>query len=431
MSESAQFDDISTAISGLRAAGAVPAAAGPFAETLAAAVPELLREITRAVPAYTDSANPEVVPALEAHLGQHFDQTRRLLGGERLTDFPFVTEYAERLARQHFPLEAVLRTYRHLQKALTVRVREAALGTADSEAHVTRVVAAAAGLVSAYVGLVSAQMTTAYVEHTRRLAEAEGNRRSRLLNLLLQGYDEADRQAAQLLRRAGYLRQRQAYCVIVAQSADPVEMENPARVQRIIDSIGGALQSSAVRLLAGVRDNLATVIVSDTRRLSGWTAPQSRLADRIEPALLTLGPMVLIGVSSDQPSTAHIPKGYREAQIALEFASVAKRVVPFAKLPIRRLLIHMGGEQVQSALPSWTGDFVAANERAKGKLLATLRAYGESDMNVLKAARLLDVHPNTVYARMDRIEEVTGLDGQRFDALNELLLAAELGGQLR
>jgi DNA-binding PucR family transcriptional regulator len=91
----------------------------------------------------------------------------------------------------------------------------------------------------------------------------------------------------------------------------------------------------------------------------------------------------------------------------------------------------MGGEQVQSALPSWTGDFVAANERAKGKLLATLRAYGESDMNVLKAARLLDVHPNTVYARMDRIEEVTGLDGQRFDALNELLLAAELGGQLR
>jgi hypothetical protein len=28
---------------------------------------------------------------------------------------------------------------------------------------------------------------------------------------------------------------------------------------------------------------------------------------------------------------------------------------------------------------------------------------------------------------MGRIEEVTGLDGQRFEALNELLLAAELG----
>ena len=83
---------------------------------------------------------------------------------------------------------------------------------------------------------------------------------------------------------------------------------------------------------------------------------------------------------------------------------------------------------MQSALPAWTADFINANERSKGKLLATLRAYAGADMNVLQAARLLDVHPNTIYARMDRIEQVTGLDGQRFEALNELLLAAEIGG---
>jgi sugar diacid utilization regulator len=357
----------------------------------------------------------------------HFDEALVLLRGEPLSDLGFVGEHAERLAAQRFPLEAMLESYRHLHKALNDRIRDAALAAADSEAHVTRVVATVAGLVGAYTSLASTLMTTEYVEHTRRLAEVEGNRRSRLLDLLLKGYDEADRQAAQLLRRAGYLRQRQAYCVVVAQSVDPMEMENPARVQRIINSIGNVLQPSSLRLLAGVRENLAIVIVSDTRRLSGWTAPQTRLADRIEPALLTLGPAVLIGIGSDQPSTAHIPKGNKEAQIALEFSSVANRVVQFAKLPIRRLLIHMGGEQVQPALPAWTAGFLDMNDRSKGKLLATLRAYAEADMNVLKAARLLDVHPNTIYARMTRIEEVTGLDGQRFEALNELLLAAELG----
>ena len=422
----AQLDDISRAVGALRAAGSVPAAAVHLAGTLDGDLQNLVREITDSVPAYAASGNPDVAPALEAHLRLHFDEALVLLRGEPLSDLGFVGDHAERLAQQRFPLEAMLESYRHLHKALNDRIRDAALAVADSEAHVARVVAAVAGLVGAYTSLASALMTTEYVEHTRRLAEAEGNRRSRLLDLLLRGYDEADRQAAQLLRRAGYLRQRQTYCVVVAQSVDPTEMENPARVQRIIDSIGGALPSSSLRLLAGVRENLATVIVSDTRRLSGWTAPQSRLADRIEPALLTLGPAVLIGISSDQPSTAHIPKGNKEAQIALEFSSVANRVVQFAKLPIRRLLVHTGGEQVQSALPAWTSDFIKADERSKGRLLATLRAYADSDMNVLKAARLLDVHPNTIYARMARIEEVTGLDGQRFEALNELLLAAEL-----
>jgi sugar diacid utilization regulator len=421
-----QLDDISRAISALRAAGSVPAASVHWAGTLEVALQDLVRDITESVPAYSETGNPDVAPALTAHLRMHFDEALVLLRGEPLSDLGFVGDYAERVAGQRFPLAAMLESYRHLHKALNDRIRDAALAAADSEAHVTRVVAAVAGLVGAYTSLVSAVMTTEYVEHTRHLAEAEGNRRSRLLDLLLQGYDEADRQAAQLLRRAGYLRQRQSYCVIVAQAVDPMEMQKPARVQRIIDSIGSVLLPGSLRLLAGVHENLATVIVSDTRRLSGWTAPQSGLADRIEPALLALGPAVLIGISSDQPSTAHIPRGNNEAQIALEFSSVTNRVVQFAKLPIQRLLVHMGGERAQSALPAWTVGFLDLNIRSKGKLLATLRAYAEANMNVLQAARLLDVHPNTIYARMARIEEVTGLDGQHFDALNELLLAAEL-----
>jgi DNA-binding PucR family transcriptional regulator len=44
---------------------------------------------------------------------------------------------------------------------------------------------------------------------------------------------------------------------------------------------------------------------------------------------------------------------------------------------------------------------------------------------VQKAARLLGKHPNTVYTRIEKIRELTGLDGQRYHDLTELLLGVD------
>ena len=53
----------------------------------------------------------------------------------------------------------------------------------------------------------------------------------------LGGYDEADGRVARLLRQAGYLAQRQSFCVAVTRSVNPTEMEFAARVRRIVDAI--------------------------------------------------------------------------------------------------------------------------------------------------------------------------------------------------
>ena len=91
-------------------------------------------------------------------------------------------------------------------------------------------------------------------------------------------------------------------------------------------------------------------------------------------------------------------------------------------------MVHFASADLQSALPTWTQAMVAADAKSRGTLSATLEAYANADMNVLRAARHLDVHPNTLYARLQRIKDITGLDGQRFAALNELLLAMECAG---
>ena len=286
-------------------------------------------------------------------------------------------------------------------------------------------VSAVADFAIEYTNTISTIMAAEYVAHTRILAEAEGDRRTELLNILLSGYDESDARVARLLKRAGYLEQRQSYCVAVAQSVNPAEMELPERAQRIADAISTAVATTSIRMLVGIRNSVVTAVLSDVRRQSGWTAPQTNLAERLHPLLLGLGPAVLVGTSTDQPSTSFLPRALQEATMALDFASVTRRVVQFADLPIRSLMLHRGGDYVRSVAPPWVSALVNADEKAKGSLIRTLRGLADTDMNVQEAGRRLGVHPNTVYSRIGRIREVTGLDGQRHHDLVELLLAAD------
>ena len=100
----------------------------------------------------------------------------------------------------------------------------------------------------------------------------------------------------------------------------------------------------------------------------------------------------------------------------------------FSDLPIRALLVHRGTEYIQSAPPNWVAALIAADAKAGGSLVQTLRAFADADMNMQKAARILGKHPNTVYTRIERIREMTALDGQRYHDLTELLLGADCAG---
>jgi sugar diacid utilization regulator len=125
------------------------------------------------------------------------------------------------------------------------------------------------------------------------------------------------------------------------------------------------------------------------------------------------------------PSTALLPKALREAELALAVADAGQRVVEYSKIPLRTLLLHLAEGNVQSAMPAWTAALRAADQKSRGTLIATLRAYADADMNVLKASKRLKVHANTIYARMEKIRDVTALDPLRYHGLNEMLLAVD------
>lgn len=425
MDESIDTGRLPASLDALAELGIVPAVAAVLEphrrETVAAIGAAAVAEVS----AFVDTGNPDVRPELSRFLAELTDEVWRLLAGGHPGDFAFVLRHAERRAEQKFPLEALLQTYRCSHRILVDQVRNGAIAVAAGDTHMTRVVSAVTDFCAELTGTLAGVTTSAYVHRTRLVAEAEGDRRTALLNTLLDGYDESDRQAAQLLRRAGYLAQRQSYCVAVARSVNPGEMENMARAQRMADAISAELDRGAVRAITGVRNGVVVTVMSTTRRLSGWTAPQSSLAGRVLPLLRRVGPAALIGVSNDAPSTAHIPRILAEARQALEYASVAKRIVAIGDIPLRQMLVSQAGDALRRTLPGWAAALDDADRRARGKLVATLRTYADADMNVLKAARALSVHPNTVYARMQRITRMADVNPLGYHGLTEILLAIE------
>ena len=130
-------------------------------------------------------------------------------------------------------------------------------------------------------------------------------------------------------------------------------------------------------------------------------------------------------MSTDQPSTAFIPLALDNARLALDFASVDNRVVQYADIPIRPIMLRAVKDNPGTTLPAWVDGFLQANKKSRGSLAATVRAYADADMNVLKAAKHLAVHPNTIYARVQRIRDITGQNPFSFHELNELLLAID------
>ena len=403
--------------------GVIPGVA-PVLRRSADPVETALREaILTEVGAYSQTRNPQILPDLKAHAADHVGEVVRLFDGGGTGDLDFVKSHARRHAEQRFPLEAILHAYRCGHRAMSRWLRDAAVVACPEDASAA--IDATADFALEYTNAVSSAIASEYVAHTRIVEAAERDRGAELLDLLLGGYDESDGRIARLLKAAGYLDQRQSYVAVAVRTPIASEMENPARTRRVQAALAELFAPTPIRLLAGPRGVRVVAVASALRRQSGWTAPQSALAERLVPLLMQLGSSVLVGVSSDRPSTASIPRALREAVAALDFATVDRRVVVFADLPVRSLLVHAGGEYVRATAPAWVADLLGADARAGGALAGTLSALAEADLNVQKAGRTLGVHANTVYARLARVRDLTGLDGQRHHQLVELLLALE------
>ena len=166
----------------LRRAGVVPAVAERLRADTESANRAAVELTVEEVTAYTASGNPDVLPELRQHIAGHTEAVMALLADRNPDEVRFVTAHARRRAEQKFPLEALVHSFRCTHKALLPWIRNASLAVASDDAHVQRVVAAVTDLLAEYIDSVGRLAINEYVAHTRRFAEAEGDRRTELLS---------------------------------------------------------------------------------------------------------------------------------------------------------------------------------------------------------------------------------------------------------
>jgi hypothetical protein len=145
----------------------------------------------------------------------------------------------------------------------------------------------------------------------------------------------------------------------------------------------------------------ATLAVRDVAR-------DARLlyTERLEPALHGA---VVAGVGGVRPDLAGISGSVREARLAARVAHSVRRFRPvaaWADLGVHRLLAC----GPRRALREGAVDAAVEPLLAHPELAATAAAFLDHAGNVQRAATDLAIHRQTLYYRLRRIEELTGLD---------------------
>jgi len=173
------------------------------------------------------------------------------------------------------------------------------------------------------------------------------------------------------------------------------------------------------------RLKLPAIVGQHRRRLVLMIHPEERVPDR--EWLLGIGRQVSqaverhgalpgeVGIGRYHSGLSGLQQSFREAQRALEVGALLKgkdKVYLYSSLGIYRLLYLLLEDNPEAGL--FLADTVlpiVQYDRERGtSLLETLEAYFRLDGNVRRVSEELFTHYNTVTYRLDRIQEITGLD---------------------
>jgi purine catabolism regulator len=255
----------------------------------------------------------------------------------------------------------------------------------------------------------------------REVAEVEGRVRGELLEDLIHG-TYGDEQAAQ--RRARHLGYPLAG-VHVLMVCDVDDFSGFLRTRALSEEMIQALKRDYLRRVSSVvRTAYPRAILgarSDSVMALLPVAGEADLQDRlhgvgaqVRDAMAQWKPgfTVSVGFSAGVETLDAVAGAYREVKAVLE--SLARfgrqgQVVTLAELGLTGLLAAVDDERLVEFVRRNLGS-LAEHDRARGgALLETLKAYLEEGEQQ-RAARRLQIHPNTLRYRLDRIREISSAD---------------------
>lgn len=241
---------------------------------------------------------------------------------------------------------------------------------------------------------------------------------------------------------------RQRVAALDRADRHAIELRGPIRVLHgeltIGDGANGGPRTSAAgtrrrlceqvhQVISGHPDHIGScrgdwiVVITcgdDRAEIAALAAELTRSVSAVRPDV-----SVRWGVSSSCAQPVELPTAFREAKTAVRAAAAAlgDRPMYFDDLgTVRVLLADNGGADVTEFVRDTLGPLLAYDAERDGALLATLRAYFAADCSQKDAAQLIPVHHKTLRYRLDKIEELTGLDLTRHSERMRASIALDL-----
>jgi len=161
----------------------------------------------------------------------------------------------------------------------------------------------------------------------------------------------------------------------------------------------------------------------------GEEATAARAADAVlhELQAALQGYTFAIGRSRITEDPAELPRAASEALLAANVAEGAAEGAPlaFEQTGAYRLLLSAMSEnpsELQRFFAETVEPLVAYDEQYETELVRTLETFLEADGNVAGTAQRLFTHRHTIYYRLERVRELSGLDVSSSDGREKLSL---------
>jgi hypothetical protein len=381
--------------------------------------------LQRESPEYRNSVDEEFTKESKQHCNELLGMIIGVAAAKvpRGDPFDFVRTHAAWRARHQVPLIASLHAYRLAHRTYSEITRDALLrhGRTDAVIHSLTMLSdfwiqffdlVGAVLAEAHAvedGLIVAQGTQSYVG---------------LVDDLLSGIGPRDAEAQRLCTLCG-IRSGSPIAVAVAsphQAGDGIDLDATLRsFVRLIDQV---LPPAMFGRLVDIRNGGVTIIAcsgSGTARALVQTLRRNGFARRAGN-----GRCARVGISPDVVDLARLPQAAEEARMALEFTSAAQPLMHFSDIDLPEFLIRRAHGAAARLIPDWARHFNPTKDDQSRELARTIRAFADCSLNVKQTAQRLDVHTNTVYFRLNRIDKLSGVNPRTYSGISTLLAAVRL-----
>ena len=380
-----------------------------------------LREVPQLADLLTNST-PEVRQRSEAHFKDHANAFVSAVEHDfeiSYPDYGFIVNHAAHRARLGYPLAEILHGYRIGQRICWEFLCQSL--TVDSGAMPEtswRLMMALSVFTFEYTNHISAVLADAYYEESRLLERSASSARSEFVDRLIRNPD--DPSLSESASRFNFNPKSHFSVVIVRVPDVPTSNYDViSEAQRQLDQL---LQHGYEHRLIEIRRSDIICILA-TSRISDRNLEKIFRSTKLEwiPAI-----NCRIGISGSREGLSSVSSSYEDALIALGQTSIEHPVVRFNAISLFDHLVKNASLSAYRIKPPWVESLIAEDKRTKGVLLRTLNAYVNCRMSAKKAAENLNVHTNTVYQRINKIEEICNLSDFSSPDLIDVLVAANL-----